>query len=58
MLKSTLNDIVSKYNKLLFYYFFSIDAGATTIQVSVKNGGIKMLLIQDNGCGISVSFLL
>ena len=31
----------------------SIDAGATLIQVTVNSGGLKSVLIQDNGSGIN-----
>ena len=30
----------------------SIDAGATAITVEIKNGGIDMIRVTDNGCGI------
>ena len=33
----------------------AIDAGATEIQVTVKNGGKDLISILDNGCGMSES---
>ena len=30
----------------------SLDAGSTAISVLAKQGGLKLMQIQDNGCGI------
>jgi DNA mismatch repair protein MLH1 len=33
----------------------AVDAGSTSLEVLVKEGGLKLLQITDNGCGIDVS---
>ncbi|KAG8572409.1 hypothetical protein GDO81_012037 [Engystomops pustulosus] len=35
-----------------YFIFYSLDAKSTSIQVIVKEGGMKLIQIQDNGCGI------
>ena len=35
----------------------SIDAGATTINVEIEDGGKKLIRISDNGCGIAFNDL-
>lgn len=35
----------------------SVDAGATMVQVVVQDGGLKQIIIQDNGHGIAVPYV-
>lgn len=46
--------IIAPVNALKEMMENAVDAGGTNLEILVKDGGLKLLQITDNGCGIEV----